>query len=87
MLFAKAPDRDTRGGGIIADEVNRLADDRASGGIALGVRCGETGELGTDGLADIDGEFRTTDALGLMLDDRTNARHALAPIGQRAGGV
>ena len=87
MLFAETADRDARGGGIIADEVDRLANDCPAGGIAFGDRSGDAGELRADGLTDIDRELRTADAFGLVLDGRTYARDAFAPIGERAGGV
>ena len=87
VLFAESTYRDTCGRGVVADEIDGLADDRAAGGIAFGGRRGDAGELRANGLADIDRELRTADAFGLVLDRRADARDAFAPIGERAGGV
>ena len=87
VLFAETSDRDAGGGGVVADEIDGLPNDRSAGRIAFGDRSGDARELRADGLTDIDRELRPADALGLMLDGRTYARDAFAPIGERTGGV
>ena len=44
------------------------------------------GAAGGGGAADIDGERRAADALGLIAGLGTDAGHAFAPIGERARG-
>ena len=87
VLLAEAADRDARGGGVIADEVDGLADDGTAGGVALGGGGRYAGELRAGGLADIDREVRPADTLCLMADGRPYAGHALAPVGERAGSM
>ena len=87
VLLAETAYGDARGGGIVTDEIDGAADDGASGGVALGDRGRDTGELGADGIADIDRQLRTADAFGLVLDLRADAGHAFAPIGERPGGM
>ena len=87
VLFAETADGDAGRNGIIADQIDRLTEDRAPCGVAFDSGGGYAGGLCRGSLADIDRERRATLALGLMLNRRTDARHALAPVGQGAGSM
>ena len=86
VLFAETADRDARGGRIVADEEDGLAHDGATGGVSL---CGgglDPRGAGGGGLADIDRQGGAAHALGFITRLGTHAGHALAPVGERAGG-
>ena len=87
MLFAETPDRDACRRRAVADQKDRAADHRASGGVAFDVGRRYAGGLRRGGLTHIHREFRATLTLGLMPDRGTDSRHALAPVGQGAGGM
>ena len=86
VLFAETTDGDARGGRVVAEEEDGLADDRTTGGVAFFGQSLDAGGAGGRGLADIDRQGRAAHALGFITRLRTHAGHALAPIGEGTGG-
>ena len=86
VLFAEAADGDARGGWTVSEEEDRLADDRAAGGVAFFGRSLDAGETGGGGATDIHRKCGATHAFAFITRLGTDAGHAFAPIRERARG-
>ena len=87
VLFAETADGDARGGRVVAQQEDGLADDRAAGGVALLRLNLDTGGARRDGATDIDRQGWAAHALAFIACFRSDTGDAFAPIRERAGGV